>query len=112
MFYDKEIYIYKYDSFEDKHRIDREGYKKISEDSFLVDIQPYNSEKAKREYGYDIECSRKMFCDVIPEIKEDSIIKYNNKFYEIKAIPWDDEYYEILLNETKDVNILKEDNNE
>ena len=54
-----------------------------------------------------------MFCDIIPEITEDCIIKYNNKFYEIKEIPWDDDgFYEILLNEINGVNILEVEENE
>lgn len=111
-FYDKEINIYVYKSYTDKHSIDREGYKKINEEPIMVDMQPYSSEKAKKDYGYNIECTRRMFCDVISEITEDCIIEYNNKFYEIKEIPWDDEYIEALLNETKNVNILEVDENE
>lgn len=114
MFYDKEINIYVYCECEDNNGIDREGYKKIEfEDPIMVDIQPYSSEKAERDYGYKIECSRRMFCDIIPEITEDCIIEYSNKFYEIKEIPWDDDgFYEILLNETKDINILEVEKNE
>ena len=111
-FYDKEINIYVYKSYTDKHSIDREGYKKINDEPIMVDMQPYSSEKAKKDYGYNIECTRRMFCDIIPEITEDCIIEFNNKFYEIKEIPWDDEYYQILLNETKDVNILEVEDNE
>ena len=111
-FYNKEINIYVYKSNEDEHGIDREGYSKINDEPIMVDMQPYSSEKAKKDYGYNIECSRRMFCDITPEIAEDFIIEFNNEFYEIKEIPWDDEYYEILLNETKDVNILEVEENE
>jgi len=107
MFYNKEINIYAYSSYEDEHGIDREGYNKINNGPIMVDMQPYNSEKAKKDYGYDIECTRRMFCDIIPGISEDCIVGYNNKFYEIKEIPWDDEYLEVLLNETKGINIIE-----
>lgn len=112
-FYDKEINIYAYFEYEDKHGINREGYKKIEfEEPVMVDMQPYSSEKAKRDYGYDIECTRRMFCDIIPEITEDCLIEYNGKFYSVEKIPWDDEYYQILLNETKDYEILEDSENE
>ena len=113
MFYDKEINIYAYSEYEDEHGINREGYKKIEfEEPVMVDMQPYSSAKAKRDYGYDIECTRRMFCDIIPEITEDCLIEYNGKFYKIEEIPWDDEYYQILLNETKDYEILEDSENE
>lgn len=103
MYYNKVINIYAYCEYEDEHNIDREGYKKIEfEEPIMVDIQPYSSEKAKKDYGYDIACTRRLFCDIIPEISEDCIIEYNNKFYKVEKIPWDDEYYEILLNEIED----------
>lgn len=112
MYYTKEINIYSYCEYDDEHGISREGYKKIKFNySVMVDMQPYNSEKAKRDYGYDIECTRRMFCDIIPELQEDCLIEYNSKFYKIVKIPWDDEYYEMLLNETKDYEILQEESN-
>lgn len=112
MYYSKEINIYAYGEYEDEHGIDREGYSKINKEPIMVDMQPYNSEKAKRDYGYDIECTRRMFCDIILEITEDCIIEFKGKFYSVEKIPWDDEYYQILLNETKDVNILEVEENE
>jgi len=102
VFYNKEINIYVYDSYEDNRGIDREGYKKINSEPRMVDMQPYNAEKAKKDYGYNIECTRRMFCDIISEITEDCIVEHNGKFYRIQEIPWDDEYYEILLDEVKD----------
>lgn len=111
-FYDKEINIYAYKSYTDTRGIDREGYSKINDEPIMVDMQPYNSEKAKKDYGYNIECTRRMFCDIIPEIAEDCIIEFNNRFYSVQEIPWDDEYYQILLNETKDIKILEVEENE
>lgn len=102
MYYNKEINIYSYSEYEDEHGIEREGYKKIKFDNpIMVDMQPYSTARAKKDYGYDTECSRRMFCDIIPGIVKGSYIEYNNEFYEIKEIPWDDEYYEILLNNVK-----------
>jgi hypothetical protein len=106
MFYNKEIQIYSYGDHDDEHGISREGYTLVvTTDPIMVDVQPYSSEKAKKDYGYDIETTKRMFCDVIAEITESSIIKYNNQFYKVQKIPWDDEYMDIMLLETKDVTI-------
>ena len=113
-FYNKEIQIYIYGDHEDENGINRTGYKLlVIDEPIMVDVQPYSKEKAKKDYGYDIECTRRMFCDIINEITEDCIIKYNDKFYEIAGIPWDDDYFEVLLKETKDVTIIEneDDNN-
>ena len=111
MFYDKAINIYSYGEYDDEVRpdvvIQRECYKLVKS-GFMVDIQPFNSEKAYEEYGYKIECSRKMFSDTIPELTEDCIIEYNSKFYRIEKTLWDDGYYEMLLNETNDFNIIRD----
>ena len=110
MFYDKAINIYSYGEYDDEVRpevvIQREGYTLVKS-GFMVDIQPFNSDKAYEEYGYKIECSRKMFSDTIPEITKSCIIEYDSKFYRIEETPWDDGYYEMLLNETNDFNIIE-----
>lgn len=111
MFYDKAINIYSYGEYDDEVRpdvvIQREGYKLVKS-GFMVDIQPFNSDKAYEEYGYKIECSRKMFSDNIPELQEDCLVEYNSKFYRIVKTLWDDGYYEMLLNETNDFNIIRD----
>ena len=111
MFYDKAINIYSYGEYDDEVRpdvvIQREGYKLVKS-GFMVDIQPFNSEKAYEEYGYKIECSRKMFSDTIPELTEDCIIEYNSKFYRIEKTLCDDGYIEALLYQAKDVNIIRD----
>ena len=63
----------------------------------LVDIQPYSSAEAKKEYGLDIITTNRMFIeDGVVEIGS-NIIKYNDKSYEVKQkIVWDD-YTEVLL---------------
>lgn len=64
----------------------------------LVDIQPYSSEEAKKDYGFTINCTKRMFID-IEDIKiNTNIIKYRKKDYDVvKIIEWD-EYMEVLLN--------------
>ncbi len=106
-FYDKEINIYTYKDYEDKHGITRDGYVKASNEPYLVDVQPYSSEKCKKDYGYDIECTKRVFSDIYSELTESAVIGYRNKFYSIqKIIEWDD-YLELMILETKDVNIIE-----
>lgn len=108
MFYNKEIEIYIYGDYEDGHGITRTGYKLlVTDEPIMADVQPYSTEKAKKDYGYNFKCTKRMFCDIIPQITEDCRVKYNNQFYEVAKIPWDDEYFEILILETKDVVIIE-----
>lgn len=106
-YYNKEIQIYLYSDTEDENGISRVGYSLFkTDDPLLVDMQPYSSEKAKKDYGYDIECVRRMYCDIISQITEDCIVKYNDDFYKVEEIPWDDKYLEVLLSKTYKVVIL------
>ncbi|AGX43957.1 hypothetical protein [Clostridium saccharobutylicum] len=105
-FYNKEIFIYKYSETDDEDGVAREGYTKvITTNPILVDVQPYSSEKAKKDYGYDIETTKRIFCDIIPEIIESAVIKYREQFYSIqKIVEWDD-YLDVMLFETEvDIN--------
>lgn len=106
-FYNKEIQIYVYGDKADNHGITRTGYSLLKiENPILVDVQPYSSEKAKKEYGYDIKTTKRIFCDIIPEIVESSVIKYRDQFFSIQAIvEWDD-YLDVMLLEKKDVKIV------
>lgn len=66
------------------------------------DIQPYSQELLLKEYGYDIKVNKRIFIDDFESsIKIGTIIKYVNKqgvteVYEVKAIPWDDGYMEVM----------------
>lgn len=66
--------------------------------NMMVDIQPYSSEEAKKDYGFTVNCTRRMFCDVEDININTNIIKCKNKDYDVvKIIEWDD-YMEVLLN--------------
>jgi hypothetical protein len=112
-FYNKEIQIYTYGSKADDHGISRTGYSLlVTQEPIMVDVQPYSTEKAKKDYGYNIECTRRMFCDIIPEITESAVIKYKEQFYDIqKIVEWDD-YLDVMLLEKKEINIIEVSNNE
>ena len=102
MYYDKEINIYTYSPYEDEHRITRDGYIKASNETYLVDVQPYSSEKCKKDYGYSVECTKRVFSDIYSEIIESAVIEYKGKFYSIqKIIEWDD-YLDVMILESKE----------
>ena len=63
----------------------------------LVDIQPYSSAEAKRDYGLDVTTTDKMFIDERVIEVGTNLVKYDGKSYEVKEkIVWDD-YTEVLL---------------
>lgn len=98
MFYDKEIKLYKKGT-STKNNIGQiiEGQLQFIK-NIMVDIQPYSTEEAKKDYGYTIECTKRMFCDLEDININSNIIKYKNKDYDIvKIIEWDD-YLEVILN--------------
>ncbi|MEA4921392.1 MAG: hypothetical protein VB078_10805 [Clostridiaceae bacterium] len=65
--------------------------------SITCDVQPGNRELIYKEYGYYIDCTYRVFCDVDNDIKEGSIVKYGkNQFKVMKIVPWDD-YYDVFI---------------
>lgn len=63
----------------------------------LVDIQPYSSAEAKKDYGFDVDTTHKMFTEVNLVDIGTTIVKYNGHDFEVrKKIEWDS-YTEVLL---------------
>lgn len=60
-----------------------------------VDMQPYSTELLIKQYGYNIECNKRIFMDFDPAIKVGTILQYTNpqntvEKYEVKKIiNWD-----------------------
>lgn len=99
-FYDKEIEIYTYSSVKDENGTNRKEWIKANTDPdpLLVDVQPYNMTLANRDYGYQLECTKRIFMDSIPDLTESAVIKYNSQFYKIqKIIDWDTDVDVICL---------------
>lgn len=71
------------------------------------DIQPYSTELLLKTYGYNIEVTDRIFCDLDIAVKVGAILKYkdkwsNDKSYEVrKIIPWDD-YMEVMVYELQE----------
>jgi hypothetical protein len=63
----------------------------------LVGIQPCTDLKEVEKYGYDINVTRTMYCDITDELKESTLIKYNNRLYKIQKIVEYEDYLECLL---------------
>lgn len=63
----------------------------------LVGIQPYSSAEAKKDYGFDVDTTHKMFTEVNLVDIGTTIVKYNGHDFEVrKKIEWDS-YTEVLL---------------
>lgn len=99
MFYTKEIEIYNVEegSTNTTTGVYTEGELQTQPTkTLMVDIQPYSKEKLQKDYGYEIDVSKRIFCDLDADIKITSIIKYKDLTLEVKKIiEWDD-YLEIM----------------
>lgn len=66
--------------------------------TIACDVQPYSKERAYKDYGYVVECTKRMFCDVDTALQIGITVAYNNELYTIQKIAdWDD-YYDVILN--------------
>lgn len=104
MFYTKEVKLYKLEAIEDEWGIvGEEQYRYVK--SVKVDIQPYSKDKLIKEYGYDLETTKRMFTDLDSDIDESTLVLYRGKpFRIVKVVEWDD-YFDISLIDAKDVSL-------
>ena len=55
-----------------------------------VDMQPYSTELFIRQYGYNIECTKRFFIEDVSDIQIGTILMYGLEKHEVKKIiPWD-----------------------
>lgn len=55
-----------------------------------VDIQPYSTELFIRQYGYNIECTKRFFIEDVSDIKIGTVLQYGTEKHEVKKIiSWD-----------------------
>lgn len=72
------------------------------------DIQPYSKELFLKTYGYTVECTKRIFCDLDININIGSVFKYKTplntiEIYTItKIINWDNTYLEMAALEVDD----------
>jgi len=54
------------------------------------DMQPYSTELFIRQYGYNIEVTKRFFIDDVAGIKIGTVLQYGTENHEVKKIiPWD-----------------------
>ena len=59
------------------------------------DMQPYSTELLLKDYGYNIEVTKRFFIDDISDIKIGTVLKYGTENHEVKKIiAWD--YFEVM----------------
>ncbi|MHC1683422.1 MAG: hypothetical protein AB6733_10780 [Clostridiaceae bacterium] len=97
MFYDKQVDLYNVQEGTTNTitGVYKEGGPQYIK-SIMCDIQPYSKEKLQKDYGYEIDVSKRIFCDLDDSIELTSVIKYMDLELEVKKIiEWDD-YLEIF----------------
>lgn len=59
------------------------------------DMQPYSADLLLKNYGYDIEVTKRFFIDDIADIKIGTVLMYGTEKHEVKKIiEWD--YFEVM----------------
>jgi len=104
MFYDKEIDILGLSQgYTDDDGIYHPG-EVIVTTTIPCDVQPYSSDLLYRDYGYNEQVTKRVFCDINSILKSGVYVSYKEPYeseatrYKIKRIiPWDD-YMELMLN--------------
>lgn len=67
--------------------------------SIDCDKQPYSRQLLFKEYGYDLDCTNRVFCDLDEELDDGVIVSFNDdttKYRVQKALKWDD-YMDVMV---------------
>jgi hypothetical protein len=100
MFYNKLLYVFNMgEGYEDEDHIHHDGTWKYTK-NIVGDVQPYSAELAKREYGFEVQTTKRVFYDQDDDIKEGTVIVYKNTVYEVKKIAEWDDYIDIMIDDT------------
>ncbi|MEA4926307.1 MAG: hypothetical protein VB084_13475 [Syntrophomonadaceae bacterium] len=100
MFYDKIINLLTItEGYIDDWGIYHEGTESVLK-IIPCDIQPYSSELLYREYGYQDQVTKRVFCDIDENIQNGMNVsdKNGNRFKIVKVIEWDD-YLDVMLDD-------------
>lgn len=97
MFYNKTLGLYNIlEGYQDDFGSWIEGSEQHIKD-INVDLQPYSTELLLKSYGYNVEVTNRVFCNLDEDIKIGSTLKDDTHSYEIrKIIEWDD-YMEVMI---------------
>ncbi len=99
MFYDKELKVLsESEGYTDDYGIWHDG--EVTDlKTIYADVQPYSSELCYKDYGYRVQCTKRVFCDIDIDIVEGTLLKIETKrFKTMKIIRWDS-YMELMIYE-------------
>ena len=71
-FYNKDVIIAEYEIDDYTGKAEKTVLSEIK-----ADIQPYSGGRAREEYGLDIECQMRMFCDMSDDVNVGSKVEYD-----------------------------------
>lgn len=93
-FYDKDVIIFRKEEGHLYHGSLVEG--ELQEVCRLIcDVQPVNREQLYKEYGFQLDCSVRIWCDPC-DIRAGDVAEYAGERYKIvKVIRWDD-YLDVI----------------
>ena len=84
-FYDKTVIIAEYEIDDYTGKTEKTVLSEIK-----ADVQPYSGGRAREQYGLDIECQMRMFCDMSDDVKVGNRVEYDGNIYDITYVQkWD-----------------------
>lgn len=84
-FYNKDVIIAEYEIDDYTGKAEKTVLSEIK-----ADVQPYSGGRAREEYGLDIECQMRMFCDMSNGVKVGNRVEYDGDIYDITYVQkWD-----------------------
>ena len=84
-FYDKTVIIAEYEIDDYTGKTEKTVLSEIK-----ADVQPYSGGRAREQYGLDIECQMRMFCDMPDDVKVGNRVEYDGDIYDITYVQkWD-----------------------
>lgn len=84
-FYDKTVIIAEYEIDDYTGKTEKTVLSEIK-----ADVQPYSGGRAREQYGLDIECQMRMFCDMSDDVKVENRVEYDGDIYDITYVQkWD-----------------------
>lgn len=84
-FYNKDVIIAEYEIDDYTGKTEKTVLSEIK-----ADVQPYSGGRAREQYGLDIECQMRMFCDMSDDVKVGNRVEYDGDIYDITYVQkWD-----------------------
>lgn len=98
MFYDKEIDVLTIsEGYTDDYGIYHPGVEAVLKTIFC-DVQPYSTERLYRDYGYNVKCTKRVFCEIDTALDVGAYVRYKGDKYIINKVIDYDDYLELMIN--------------